>query len=103
MARYFGKASDFFEVKLFKIEEVIPEEFDWDELTAYIGPRSKGDPSLKIIYQIQIRDTESGAMIKNIDFENLEEAKLKLEAVFDDLRELEVEEFCKKHQILLED
>lgn len=103
MNKYFGKAADFFEVKLFKIEEVEPEEFEWDSITAYIGPKSKGDPTVRTIYQIQIQDTETGSVVKHIDFENFEDARLKFEAIFDDLKDYEVQEFCRKYGILLED
>lgn len=44
MRKVFGSASDFFEVKLYFIQEMIPQEFDWDELTAYIGPRTPMEP-----------------------------------------------------------
>lgn len=103
MEKLFGKASDFFEVKLFKIEEVIPKEFEWDELTAYLGPRTSPDPEIKFFYQVCIRDVESKITVKEFEFQEFESAKLKFEEIYDDLMESEVSEFIKKHGILMED
>lgn len=99
MKKVFGSASDFFEVKLYYIQEVVPQEFDWDELTAYIGPRSPLEPEKNFKYEIQFIDKETGKVVKRLEFKNSSEAKLKYEEIIDDLKTKEVMEFAEKYKI----
>lgn len=103
MRKVFGNASDFFEVKLYYIQEIIPQEFDWDELTAYIGPRTPLEPTTKAKYEIQFISKESGKVIKRIEFENSSEAKLKYQEAIDDLNNSEIMEFVSKYDLPLEE
>lgn len=103
MRKLFGSASDFFEIKLYEIREVLPQEFDWDELTAYLGPRTPMEPVDSLKYEIQIIFKDNGKTISKMVFDRYEDAKLKFREVIDDLKDSEVMEFMEKYQILLED
>lgn len=99
MRKVFGSASDFFEVKLYFIQEMIPQEFDWDELTAYIGPRTPMEPEKNVKYEIQFIDRMSGRVVKRLEFKEATEARLKYEEIIDDLRNKEVMDFAEKYEI----
>lgn len=99
MKKRFGRASDYYTAKLFYIEEVEPAEFDWDELTAYLGPMGPTEPEKTRKYEIQVIDIESGNVVKRISFENKDDANLKYRKLIDDLEEMEVAEFVTKYEI----
>jgi hypothetical protein len=103
MRKVFGKASDFFEVKLYQIREVIPEEFEWDELTAYLGARSPVEPQSRDKFEIQFIFKDTGSVLKRLEFENYDEAKLKCEEINDELMNSEVMEFIERHALSLEE
>lgn len=99
MVRRFGRASDYYTAKLFYIVEVEPAEFDWDELTAYLGPSGSTEPEKTSRFEIQIIDIESGSIVKRLPFENKEEANLKYREIIDDLEEMEVADFAEKYGV----
>lgn len=93
----FGKANDFYRVKLFKIDQVEPRDFEWDELTAILGPREPLSPHHTFKVEIHIINIDSGITIKKIEFDKYKQAKLKFDAIHDDLFHMEKNEFDRKY------
>jgi|GEM_PF-6021277 len=103
MRKVFGNASDFFDIKLYHIKEVIPQEFDWNELTAYLGPGKRIEPETRQKFEIQFIFKDSGEVLKRMEFQDFEEARLKYEQIIDELKNSEVMDFAERYGLSLED
>ncbi len=87
MNQIFGSASDFYTVKIYRIEEIMPPELEWTEFSAYVESLRK------------VIDITDGSVVKKFDFQNYSDALLKYEEIYDDLRECELTEFNQKYGI----
>ncbi len=99
MNQIFGSASDFYTVKIYRIEEIMPPELEWTEFSAYVESLRKPEAKTEMVYQVQVIDITDGSVVKKFDFQNYSDALLKYEEIYDDLKECELTEFNQKYGI----
>lgn len=97
-SKIFGIAADFYRVRLLKIDEELPADLEWEENILYTSP--KAYPSkLKVTYRLQILAQDKKEKYEIANLRDKRDAKKRLRAIKDDLRELTKMEFDAKYDI----
>ncbi|HDP70045.1 MAG TPA: hypothetical protein ENN38_04455 [Actinobacteria bacterium] len=100
--KIFGKANEFYRVKLVKLNKNEPEEFDWKEDILYKIPPKK--------FSV-INETEYLVMVVNIDtneghnlnrYKSSTQAEKKIKLIEEDLKELTKIQFETKYHVSIE-
>jgi len=92
----FGRARDYYFVRLLHVQEVEPADLDWDENTWIFGPGNI-EPGVHEQWVIAIYDTFTGEEVHRLSFETKSDARLKLVEISDDLETMEKMEFDARH------
>jgi len=98
LAKTFGKASDFYRVRILTLDEETPPDFDWREDILFRKPPGE-KRAIKRRYTVQVvdLDTRNDQVIKA--FPNRHVAESALIMIDEDLRELTKMEFEKKYDL----
>ena len=99
MSRTFGKASDFYRVRIITLEEETALDFDWRDDVLYC-PRKDHPTLIDTKYSLQVVELDSRDKIVLGEFSDMDEAVRTKEAAAEDLKILTKMEFEKKYNLL---
>ena len=99
MSRTFGKASDFYRVRIITLEEETALDFDWRDDVLY-RPRKDHPTLIDTKYSLQVVELDSRDKIVLGEFSDMAEAVRTKEAAEEDLKILTKMEFEKKYNLL---
>ncbi|MDO8885396.1 hypothetical protein [Candidatus Oleimmundimicrobium sp.] len=95
----FGRADEFYRVKLITLSETQPEEFDWKEDVLYRNPPKEFTVSNEIEYLVMIVDKNTGESHHSYFYKFKPKAQKKFELIKKDLKELTKMQFQKRYHI----
>ncbi len=101
MRKAFGKAEDFYRVRLITIKEEIPPEMDWKEGIIYFKPKMEKSKSLTK-YRVELIEIDTNRRISLEDFSEKDLALKKIEEVQFDLSKLTKHQFENKYNFFSE-
>jgi len=102
MSKTFGKASDFYRVRIITLEQELPPDFDWRDDVLYRSPKESFD-MIKRTYCLQVVDLDSRKYQVLKEYSAKQEATQEKEMVEEDLKSFTKMEFEKKYEISLSD
>ncbi len=102
MSKTFGKASDFYRVRIITLEQEIPPDFDWRDDVLYRSPKESFD-MIKRTYCLQVVDLDSRNYQVLEEYSAKQVAAKDKEMLEENLKNLTKMEFDKKYEINLND
>jgi len=98
MKKIFGRAADFYRIRLVHVEEVVPPELDWSENILFYPPPLY-DSQATFQYRIEVVDTDNSNTLPMAFFAEKLEAEEKFKVIEEDLNNLTKMEFEEKYKI----
>lgn len=98
MKKVFGKAKDFYRVRVIALREEIPSEFEWRDDILFSYPEYEGKSIRE--YRLEIVEIDSGKGHVLGSYKNKEEVERRRQKIQEDLDELTKMQFEKKYKFL---
>jgi hypothetical protein len=96
--KVFGDASDFYRVRVIKIEETEMPDFDWEEDVLIKKPKIE-IPDSKVKFCVQIVSVDERKIFPITSFKSETRAKLAKRKIEEDIWELTKNQFEKKYNL----
>lgn len=100
MKKIFGRAADFYRIRLVHVEEVVPPELDWNENVLFYPPPPY-DSQTTFQYRIEVVSVDNSKTLPMSFFVEKLEAEEKFNIVEEDLKNLTKMEFDEKYKIAI--
>lgn len=98
MRKVFGRAADFYRVRLVHLEEVVPPELDWREDILFYPPPPY-DSQSALQYRLEIVYIDDGHALPIAFLADRQQAEKKYDEIKEDLSDLTKIEFEEKYKI----
>lgn len=96
LKKVFGKARDFYRVRVIALLEEIPSEFEWRDDILFSYPEYEGKSIRE--YRLEIVDIDSGKGYVLRSYKNREKVERRRQKIEEDLDELTKMQFEKKYK-----
>lgn len=98
MKKIFGRASDFYRIRLVHLEEVVPPELDWNSYVLFYPPPPY-DSQTAFRYRLEVVDVDTGNSVPLAFFADESQADDVLTEVEEDIENLTKKEFEDKYKL----